>query len=562
MRILGISCHYHDSAACLIDNGNICAAAQEERFRREKYTSVFPRFAIRYCLDHVGISMLDIDAVAFYEKPFLKYARVLESHIESFPYSYLRFMHEMPKWLDTRLVIPLVLKKELGYEGKVLFIPHHYAHAASAYYASEFDESTIVTCDGVGEYETVTIGEAKDQSIELHKALRYPNSLGLVYSAITNYLGFRALSGEGKVMGLAAYGEPVYYDDLCKIIRVNDDGSFAVNESYFGFNKGRRMYSRKFIKKFGKPRLEHEAIEKRHENMAASVQMFLERVLLKIVKHAQESYMSKNLSLAGGVFLNCVANQKIREETTYKNIFIQPAAGDAGGCLGAALYAHNMIYKKPRNIAVKNVYWGPSYSSDEIKTVLVNGEYEYEELDDKKLIERVATYLSEKKIIAWFQGRMEFGPRALCNRSILASPAFPDMKDILNEKVKHRESFRPFGPVVLEKEAEEYFELKNSSPFMLFAPLVKDSVKGKIPAVVHTDARSRLQTVGSEQNRRICELLKEFKKITGVSVLVNTSFNTDKEPIVCTPQDALNTLDRSEIDMLVIGNFIIKKGKK
>ena len=559
MNILGISCFYHDSSACLLQDGQIVAAAQEERFNREKYSQVFPLNAINYCLQAGGITIHDVDHISFYEKPYLKFSRILLMHLKAYPFSFKNFLKSMPSWFEDRLVVPLKIEKELGYKGSIVFLKHHLNHAASAFLLSPFEESAIFTADGVGEWTTTTCGYGRGTDIDIFREMRYPDSLGLLYSIVTTYLGFRVFSGEGKVMGLSSYGEPVYLNKFEEIITVKPDGSFLLDPAYFTFNKGSRMFSEKFVKMFGPPRVAESDFEKRHYDMAATLQKFVENTVITIAQKLYEETRSENLCLAGGLFLNCVANYKIREKTPFKNLYIQPAAGDSGAALGAAIYTYNCLLENPRSTVMKSAALGPDYSDNNIKRALLNAGLKFEQHDPDKIAGFAAKRLSENKILGWLQGRMEFGPRALGNRSILANPCNPDIKDILNEKVKKRESFRPFAPAAIEECAKDYFDLDVPSPFMLLAPPVKEEMKSVIPGVTHVDGTARLQTVNKGDNALFWQLINEFKEITGIGVVVNTSFNLRGEPIVCTPEEAINCFLRSEIDCLIMGNFVTEK---
>ena len=563
MNILGISCFYHDSAAALIKDGKVVAAAQEERFNRVKNSSDFPVNAINYCVQAGDITSADLDYIGFYEKPFLKFSRVIISHLRSYPFSLKNFLATVPQWLQDRLIIPLVLKKELGFRGKVLFIKHHLSHAASAFLVSPFEEAAIITADGVGEWATTTCGYARGNNIKILKEIHFPDSLGLLYAAVTTYLGFAANRDEGKVMGLASYGKPRYLDKFKEIISVLPDGSFRINPRFFGFNRGSRMYSSKFLKTFGKERKsgDDNKLEQRHCDMAASLQKFIEDILLVIAENLYRETKMDNLCLAGGLFLNCVANNRILEETPFKKVFIQPAAGDSGGALGVASYIYHSLLEKPRRYEMSDAYLGPHFSANRVKRTLLNHNLDFRELADDSLLKYVAEKLAGDKIVGWFQGRMEFGPRALGNRSILANPANPGMKDLLNSRVKKRESFRPYAPAVLEERAEEFFELQDTSPFMLLAPRVKKGKEKIIPAVTHVDGTARVQTVNRSTNPKFWRLINELAKITGVPVVLNTSFNLRGEPIVCTPEEAISCFERSQMDYLVLENYLVAKNK-
>jgi len=559
MNILGISCFYHDSAACLIKDGVIVAAAQEERFNRIKNSCEFPISAINFCIQKADITFNDIDYVGFYEKPFFKFYRVLSNHLKDWPFSFSNFLDTIPKWLQDRLIIPLILEKEIGFKGKVLFIKHHLSHASSAFLVSPFEEAAILTCDGVGEWATLTCGFGRGNDVKICKELRYPNSLGLLYTALTAYLGFAANQEEGTVMALAGCGNPGYLDKFKKIFNVKPDGSFIIDTSYFGFNKGSRMYSRKFIKTFGKDRKSGDKIEERHRDIAASLQKFVEEALISIARALHNETKMDKLCLAGGSFLNCVANNKILEEASFKELFIQPAAGDAGGALGVASYIYHTILKKPRKHVMTHAYLGPEFSATEIRRALLTNNLNFQEFDESGLTKNIAEKLANNEIVGWFQGRAEFGPRALGNRSILANPCNPNIKGLLNSKVKKREPFRPYAPAVLEERANEFFEMRCKSPFMLLAPKIKTEKKELIPGVTHVDGTARVQTVGKDTNQRLWQLIKEFENITGIPMIINTSFNLRGEPIVCTPEDAINSFKKSEMDCLVLGDYVIDK---
>lgn len=559
MNILGVSCFYHDSAACLIKDGKVIAAASEERFNRQKNSPCFPINAINFCLQAGDITVYDIDYIGFYEKPFLKFHRVILSHLQSYPFSLKNFLDTMPSWLQDRLIMPLMFKKELGFEGKVLFIKHHLSHAASAFLVSPFEEAAILTADGVGEWATTTFGVGKGNDIKIFKEIHFPDSLGLLYTTVTTYLGFEALEGEGKVMGLTAYGKPNYIDRFRKIVKVNSDGSYRIDLRFFGFNTGYRMYNDRFVKVFGKDRKSADKIEQRHCDIAASLQKFIEETVILIARNLYSQTGMEKLCLAGGLFLNCVLNHKILEETPFKKVFVQPASGDSGGALGVAAYIYNNLLRNRRDYVMDNAYLGPEFSSDNIRRVLINQNLNFKELEYSELVSYIAKKIAEDKIVGWFQGRMEFGPRALGNRSILANPCNPNVKEVLNSKVKKREPFRPYAPAVLEERAEEFFKLKDTSPFMLLAPLVRDEKKESIPGVTHMDGTARVQTVSKKINPKFWDLIHEFENITGIPMLVNTSFNLKGEPIVNSPEDAFNTFSKSEMDMLVLGNFILTK---
>jgi len=559
MNILGVSCHYHDSAASLVKDGVLIAAAEEERFTRKKHDNTFPTNAIQYCLKEGKITADEIDVVAFYDKPMLKFDRILHTCVSTFPKSFWMFWDAVPQWMTEKLRVPSLLKNKIGYKGEVLFIEHHKSHAASAFFVSPFKESAIVTIDGIGEWTSAAIHYGKDNDIETLKEIRFPHSLGLFYSTITSYLGFKVNNDEYKIMGLAAYGKPAYYDKFKNIVDVKEDGSFNLNMKYFSYTHDKKMFSNEFEREFG-PRREYESkITKRHKDIASTLQKLTEEIMLKIANYAHSLTGSENLCMAGGVALNCVANGRIIREGPFKRVFIQPAATDAGGSLGAAFYAYNKIYENRRKYVMTDAYLGPSFVEAEIKDFLENSRIEYERMNKKKLLEKIAHIIAEDKIVGWFQGRLEFGPRALGNRSILANPKNPKMKDILNKKVKHREPFRPFAPSILLRNAKDYLVGACDSPFMILAFDVKrDKIKDIISAT-HIDGTCRPQTVTREENKLYYDLIKKFSEITGVPAVINTSFNVRGEPIVCTHIDAFNTFVKTDIDYLVLGNYIISK---
>ena len=559
--ILGISCYYHDAAACLLKDGRVEAAAEEERFTREKHDSSFPENAVKFCLEKAGITAKDLNYVVFYEKPLVKFERILHTFVKSFPRSFWYFYQAIPSWLNEKLRVERQIKKKVRYKGPVLFVPHHLSHAASAFFVSPFNEAAIATFDGVGEWATATIGYGKGNKIRILKEITFPDSLGLLYSAITAFLGFKVNNDEYKVMGLASYGKPAYYEKFKKIVDIKEDGSFKLDMKYFCYEHRQKMFSREMMKLLGKPRKYggREKITKRHADIASSMQKITEEIILKISNHAYKITKSRNLCIAGGVGLNCVANGKILANTKFKKLFIQPAAGDSGGALGAAYYVHNALLNRKRGYVMDEAYFGPEFSNKEIKDFLDESEIKYEHLDDQELLKKVASLIWKNKIIGWYQGRMEFGPRALGSRSILANPCNPKMKDILNKKVKHREEFRPFAPAVIAEEASKYFELDYEAPFMLQAVDVKKGKEKLVPSITHVDGTARVQTINRKQNRLYYDLIKEFKKLSGVPVIINTSFNVRGEPIVNTPEDAYNCFKNTQIDYLVMGNYFIRK---
>ncbi|MFC1690831.1 carbamoyltransferase [Nanoarchaeota archaeon] len=564
MYILAISCYYHDASACLLKDGSIVAAAEEERFTRKKHDSSFPINAINFCLEYENITIKDIDHITFYEKPFEKFERILNQHLEMFPRSYWTFFKAMPSWLNEKLRMPSVIKKRLKYKGDIFFVGHHMSHAASSYLPSPFKEAAVLTVDGVGEWATTLLAKAKGNNITPIKKIDFPDSLGLLYSAVTAYLGFSVNNSEYKVMGLSPYGKPIYVDKFRKIIDMKDDGSYKLDMSYFTYHYKMKMPSKKFIKLFGPSRKPETKMTQKYKDVAASLQKITEEVLMKILKYLHEQTKSENLCLAGGVALNSVANGKILSKTPFKRIWIQPAAGDGGTSLGAALYTYNTILKKPRKEFQKTAFLGPEFSYVEIKKVLVENNVNFTEFkNDKELIDKTAKLINDSNVIGWFQGRMEWGPRALGSRSILSNATNKKMQDILNLKVKHREKFRPFAPVVCEDDALEYFDCDKPIPhptdFMLMVYPIKKKYHSKIPSVTHVDGSGRLQTIRREQNQLYYDLIKKFGKLSGIPILINTSFNIRGEPIVCTPFDAYRCMMGTGIDYLVMGKYLIKR---
>jgi len=559
MYILGISCYYHDSAAALLKDGEIIAAAQEERFTRIRHDQDFPEQAVKYCLKEAGITIEQVDYIGFYDKPMVKFERILQTYIATWPRSFPSFIKSVPMWLQKKLWIPSLIKKELGYEGDVLMIEHHLSHAASSYLVSPYDDAAIVTVDGVGEWATSTICHGVGSDIKILKEIRFPHSLGLLYSAYTYYLGFKVNSAEYKVMGLAPYGEPKYVDKVMETITYNDDGSFKMNMKYFSYDYGLRMTNKEFEKLFGQPTREPESkLEQFHKDVAMSVQVVTEEIVLRMVRHAAELTGSKNLCMAGGVALNCVANGRVVKETPYKDVFIQPAAGDAGGAVGVATYLYHTVLGNERKWKWEHAYLGPEYKTDEIRKFLDENGIVYKEFDENGMLDATVQALIDQKTIGWFQGRMEFGPRALGARSIIADARNPENKTVVNLKIKFRESFRPFAPSVLEEKCNEWFELDIPSPYML---LVADVREGKrtIPAVTHVDQSARIQTVNEKEHARYYNLIKRFDEKTGCPLIINTSFNVRGEPIVCKPDEAYTCFMRTNMDVLVLDKFVMYK---
>ena len=561
MNILGLSCFYHDSSASLIQGGELVAAVAEERFNRNKHYSKFPEQSVEYCLDRGEIDIEDIDYVVFYEKPFVKFERILKTYISSFPKSKDVFVKHIPTWIKRKIYTKKIIRDELDYSGEIIFSRHHQSHAASAFFASPFEESAILTVDAVGEKTTTSKGVGKGNNIEINEEVEFPHSLGLLYSAFTAHLGFYVNSGEGKVMGMASYGEPEYYDKIMQdVIDLQDDGGFKLNMDYFAYHYSERMYSDKFIEEFGESRdKERDEFDERHANLAASIQKVTEEILLRMTEDLYQETESENLCLAGGVALNCVANGKIEKKSSFKNLYIQGAAGDDGGSIGAAMYAHRCLLGRDGDMHMDNMYWGPDFSNSEIKETLDRKGIEYEEFEGEEIVQHTAERVADGEIVGWFQGRMEFGPRALGNRSIVADPTKAKSQDIVNEKIKFRENWRPFAPSVLEEKATEYLEGCEESSFMIKAYPVNSD---EIPAVTHTDKTARPQTVNRDQNQRYYDLISNFEDETGVPVVLNTSFNRRGEPIVCTPEDALNCFENSGLDFLVMNDILVEKDQK
>ncbi len=562
MNILGVSCFFHDAAACLVQNGQLIAAASEERFTRIKHDPAFPVNAIEYCLRNGQMIIDDINYVVFYDKPFRKFDRILTTYFATYPKSLHAFVKAIPVWLKRKLWTPQLIEQEIHYDGPVLFCDHHLAHAASAFLLSPFKKAAILTIDGVGEWDTASYGVGDRIQIDLHRELRYPHSLGLLYNAFTYYLGFKVNSDEYKVMGLAPYGTPKFTNKIKQLIDIRDDGSFKLDLDYFAYPYGLRMTNERFHRLFDEPlRIPESELTQTHKDIAASIQAVTEEIVLKMARHLYQETRLPDICLAGGVALNSVANGRLLRESPFENVFIQPAAGDAGGAIGAAFFTYNSLLKNPQRFGMEHANWGPEFDHDEIQLFLRNEGISFIDYSDEQLIEKVAELIAADKIIGWFQGRMEFGPRALGNRSILANPRNPAMKDILNNKIKFREDFRPFAPVVLEEDAADYFEIDRPSPFMLLVAQVKDEKRAEIPAVTHINGSARIQTINQQQNPFLYKLLQAFKKITGCPVLVNTSFNVRGEPIVCTPREAFQCYQNTGMDYLVMGNCIINKSK-
>ncbi|HHT9119419.1 MAG TPA: carbamoyltransferase family protein [Candidatus Hypogeohydataceae bacterium YC41] len=566
MYILGISAFYHDSAAALIKDGNVVAAVEEERLSRIKHDNGFPEKAAEYCLAKEGISINDVEHVVFYEKPFLKFERLLMSSFGTFPSSCRLFREAMMSMLKEKLWVKELIQSKLKYKKEVLFVEHHISHAASSFFCSPFEEAAILTADGVGEWTTTTLGIGRGNDIKLLKEIRFPHSLGLLYSAFTAFLGFEVNEGEYKVMGMAPYGEPKYLDKVYKLLKVNDDGSYWLDMQYFSYHYSPdQTFNGNFTKLFGDPKgKQADVVDKYYADIAASIQRVTEEVLLKMTRYLYKETGLKKLCLAGGVALNSVANGRIMRESGFEDIFIQPAAGDSGGAVGAALYVYHSLLGKKRQYIMEHAYLGPESRHEEIEAFLKGNNIPFQSFEQEELLKTVAESLTQGKVVGWFQGRTEWGPRALGDRSILADPRKEEMKDIVNAKIKFRELFRPFAPSVLVEKAEDFFELPEAerrfpARFMLYVTPVKEEKRAQIPAITHVDGSARPQTVFKELNPLYYGLIEEFAHLTGVPLLLNTSFNLKGEPIVCTPQDAFNTFSKSGLDLLVLGNYVVKK---
>lgn len=586
MYILGISAYYHDSAAALIKDGDIVSACQEERFTRKKHDHSFPRNAIKFCLEHEKITARDLSYVAFYDKPFIKFERILETYLAYAPLGINSFLKAVPLWIKKKLWIKDLIRNELGFNGKIIFTAHHESHAASAFFPSPFKEAAILTMDGVGEWTTASLGVGKDNSISLKKEIKFPHSLGLLYSAFTYYTGFKVNSGEYKMMGLAPYGRPVYKDLILKeLIDLKEDGSFKLNMRYFNYCAGLTMINKRFDKLFGgPPRKQETKLTQRYMDVARSIQEVTEEIMLRAARYVHKITSKDYLTLAGGVALNCVGNGRILRESPFKDIWIQPAAGDAGGALGAALftwyqYLGNERKVKEKKDFQKGSYLGPEFSDDEIFQFLEKKNTPFIKLNTEEIPERIADLIAKEKVVGWFEGRVEFGPRALGSRSILGDARSPKMQEIMNLKIKFRESFRPFAPTVLREKVSDYFELDRESPYMLLVAPIKDTqkikadvnedelfglkklniVRSTIPAITHVDYSARVQTVDHKINPLYYEVIKKFEEKYHCPVIINTSFNVRGEPIVATPEDAYLCFMRTNIDYLIMGRALLEK---
>ena len=560
MIILGISGFYHDSAAALLRDGRMVAGAHEERFSRKRHDPGFPKLAAEYCLREAGLGVDDLDYVVFYDKPMVKFERILTTYVATFPRSLPSFTKSIPVWLKEKLWVPNVVARELGFQGEVLFAEHHQSHAAAAFLPSPFEEAAILTLDGVGEWATATMGIGKRESFELINEIKFPHSLGLLYSAFTYYLGFKVNSAEYKVMGAAPYGTPRFKDlILNELMDVREDGSFRLDMKHFAYDYGLTMTNDKFAALFGQPRREPESeMEEFHWDIAASIQAVTEEVVLRMVRDLHVRTGLDNLCMAGGVALNCVANGRILREGPFRELWVQPAAGDAGSALGCALFVHNTVLGNPREFRMDHAYWGPSWSDAEIRSILDARKLPYKALPREEMLQETARLLdAEQKVVGWFQGRMEWGPRSLGSRSILADARNEENWKRVNLKIKFRESFRPFAPACLAEKASEWFDIDRESPYMLLVCQVREG--REIPAVTHVDGSARLQTVTRDAHAEFYDLLAAFDQRSGCPVLINTSFNVRGEPIVCSPEDAYLCFMRTDMDVLVLGNQILYK---
>ena len=557
MYILGVSCYYHDSAACLLKDGMIVATAAEERFTRKKHDNSFPENAIKYCLDFEGIKINDVEYIGFYEKPFTKFGRILQTAIRTYPFGFWMFFKAVPEWLTTKLRLPSTIRKKLKYKGEVYFVDHHKSHAASTFYLSGFKEAAILTIDGIGEWNSTGLYYGKGNKILPLKNITFPHSLGLFYSTITAFLGFKVNNDEYKVMGLAAYGKPTYIEQLRKLIDIKEDGSIHLNMKYFSYEHKECMFSKKFIKEFGIPRKKGAKITARDKSLAASAQRLTEEVMLKMAQYAKELTKCKNLCIAGGVGLNSKANGVLLDKAGFDEIFFMPVAGDDGGSIGVAKYIWHSILGNKKAEKMEHAYYGPGFSDDEIETYFRENKIKFKKFKEQDLFEYTAEQVMKNKIVGWFQGRMEAGPRALGNRTIIANATNPKMKDIVNKRVKHREEFRPFAPAVLAEKAEEYFYITQDAPFMIYTTQVKEDKHNVIPATTHFDGSARPQTVRKDVNPRFWGVIKAFEDLTGVPVVMNTSFNVRGEPIVCTVEDAYKCAMGTGIDLLVAGKCVV-----
>jgi carbamoyltransferase len=561
MYILGISAYYHDSSAALIKDGTLISAFEEERFTRKKHDNSFPVNAIKQCLKQHNLKITDISYISYYEKPLLKFERIIETFVATYPFSVLPFIKSIPEWFGDKIKIEDVIRKKLQYKGKILFIPHHLSHSASTFYPSPYKKSAILTIDGVGEYETTVLWKGNETEIKKLASLDFPHSLGLLYSTFTAFLGFQINNDEYKMMGLSAYGKPKYKNLIYKVINTKADGSFNLNPEYFAFRESFQMWSYKFEQLFGNPRKKNEPFSQKHKDIAASIQRVSVEIYMKILNHLYSLTKTENLCISGGVALNSLANGLIYKQTQFKNVYIFGPAGDSAAAVGAALYTYHSILNKKNRSVISHLYYGNSYSDNYVEKLLKGNKISYKKMTDDELIETTAKLLSQDKIIGWFQGKMEFGPRALGNRSILANPKDKRMKEKVNI-VKMREQFRPFAASVLQDKVHELFEVpenNHNSPFMNFVFQVKPEAKQKIAAIVHADNTCRIQTINKQDNLLYYKLIHRFYELTDIPCLLNTSFNTKIEPIVESPEQALYDLLHTKLDYLAIGKYLVKK---
>ncbi len=562
MYILGISAYYHDSAAVLVKDGKVVCGAEEERFTRIKHDNNFPFKAIDFCLKNAGIGIGKIDYISYYEKPLLKFERLMQTFVETYPLSLKAFLKGMPESLDYKIKIEKTIKDKYKYRGKIFFIPHHLSHASASYFASGFKNAAILTVDGVGEYQTTALWKGEGNKIQLLSSIDFPDSLGLLYSTFTAFLGFKVNEDEYKVMGLAAYGKPKYVEKIYQLIEVKNDGSFKLDQDYFGFRDSFKMWSDKFEESFGKQRLPNEIMTQKHKDIAASLQTVTEIIYFKMLNHLFQKTKSDNLCISGGVALNALANGKIYDNTPFKKIYVLGAAGDSGGALGSALFAYRFLLGKKGHTEINDLYFGSSYDNSIIEAGLKEINLAYKKFNnEQELISKSATLLSQGKVIGWFEGKMEFGPRALGARSILSAPNPRVMKERVN-RIKVREQFRPFAGSILQEKVYEYFEVPEKdfySPFMIFCFIVKKDKRKELAAIVHEDDTCRIQTVNKRDNGRYYKLIKEYFRLTGIPCILNTSFNLKGEPIVETPAQAIEDFLKTKMDFLIIGDFLVSR---
>ena len=561
MYILGLSCFYHDAAACLLKDGVPIAASDQQAFSRKKHDSDFPVQAIRFCLDQAGITAQQLDAVAFYDKPLMKFDRLLRYQLHHFPSTYRTFVDAMPRWIATKLRLPKCLKDHFDYTGAVLYSEHHLSHAASAYYTSGFEDAAVLTVDGVGEWATASWGRGSGKDLELLGEIRFPHSLGLLYSAFTYYCGFKVNSAEYKLMGLAPYGQPTMVDKVREFIDVKDDGSFRLNMEYFAYEEGTGMFNEKFEQVMGRPRrpLEHKGMDEFYMDAARSIQEVTNDVMVKLARSSMERAGSKNLCMAGGVALNCVANGHILRQTGVENLYVQPSAGDAGGAMGAAYVVWNQLLQNPVGPRLPTPYLGAGYDEETIRKTLDSYGAVYKRMERQDLLDRVAELIDTAHVVGWYQGRMEWGPRALGHRTILGDARHPEMRTIINMRIKFREGFRPFAPSCLEEHVGEYFEIDRPSPYMLLVAPVKEQYRDQLKAITHVDGSARIQTINPDQDALYYDLIKTFYERTGCPIVINTSLNVRGEPIVNTPEDSYLCFMRTDMDAMALGPFLCLK---